>query len=277
MDFEAVKNLRVLLVGDAIMDEYIYVHCHGKAVKENALASSMRGREVFRGGVWAAAAHVRNFVRHVDVMTGNTIMWNSRMVDDVYMRKLFVTHEARKHEEEQPFFDIENYDLVIVCDFGHGAINKELRGILEDKAKFLAVNTQTNSINYGFNVITKYDRADYVVVDELEARLAAQDNESPIEEVIGHIGFVNLVVTQGTHGAIGWNGKAFHRAKALTDHAIDTMGAGDAFFVVSALFAATYHPMPDLLKIGNAAGAAKVGIIGHRQSVDRELLEKYLG
>jgi hypothetical protein len=35
--------------------------------------------------------------------------------------------------------------------------------------------------------------------------------------------------------------------------------------------------MKDLIRIGNAAGAIKVGIVGHRGSVTRELLEAHLG
>ena len=54
------------------------------------------------------------------------------------------------------------------------------------------------------------------------------------------------------------------------------MGAGDAFLAVTAPFAATRASMKDILRIGNAAGAAKVGIVGHRSSVDKATLEKYL-
>ena len=40
---------------------------------------------------------------------------------------------------------------------------------------FLAVNTQSNSANMGYNLITKYPRADYVCIDAPEARLAVSD------------------------------------------------------------------------------------------------------
>jgi sugar/nucleoside kinase (ribokinase family) len=54
------------------------------------------------------------------------------------------------------------------------------------------------------------------------------------------------------------------------------MGAGDAFLSVVSPFAAAGVSMKDLLRIGNAAGAIKVGIVGHRKSVDRETLRAYL-
>ena len=109
----------------------------------------------------------------------------------------------------------------------------------------------------------------------MEARLAAHDRESPIEDVILALGFKNIIVTMGINGATGFDG-VFERSKALTNTVVDTMGAGDAFLCVAAPFAAAGASMRDVLKIGNAAGAAKVGIIGHRSSVGKEQLMEYL-
>jgi len=275
MDLDAAKDLRVLLVGDAIMDEYIYVKTVGKAMKDPALSCEVASREVFRGGVWATAEHVRNFVGHVDVWTGSTVNWSTRIVEDVYMRKLFTIHET-KPQETCSLGDVWDYDLVIVCDYGYGS-TRGADSIVARDAKFLAVNTQTNAMNYGFNVITKYQRADFVVLDELEARLAVHDKESPIEKVIEKLDYQNIIVTLGTNGAVGYNGKGFERRPAVARRVIDTMGAGDAFLAVTAPFAALGWPMSDLLRLGNAAGAAKCSVLGHRKSVDRDLLEAYLG
>ena len=143
------------------------------------------------------------------------------------------------------------------------------------EARYLCVNAQTNATNYGFNLLTKYKRADFAVVDELEARLAAHDRDSPIEDVILELGYRNIIVTRGTQGAVGFDG-AFERQGALTDKVVDSMGAGDAFLAVTSPYAAAGASMKDLIRIGNAAGAIKVGIVGHRSSVDRETLEKYL-
>ena len=276
INLDAVKNYRALFIGDAIMDEYVYVRTIGKAVKENAL-SAVRGKtEKFKGGVWAAAAHAANFCGHVDILRGPHTMWNSRLVDEVYLRKLFVTHELLQGGETSPPVDIKSYDVVVVCDFGHGTMTPELMGRVSREAKFLAVNAQTNATNYGFNLVTKYRRADLVVVDELEARLAAHDRDSPIEDVILRLGFPKVIVTRGVHGAIGFDG-AFERQEALTDKIIDSMGAGDAFLAVVSPFAAAGASMRELLALGNAAGAVKIGIVGHRSSVTREALEKALG
>lgn len=275
LDLSRVKDFRVLLVGDAIMDEYRYVKPIGKAVKEAALSAIAGKAEIFRGGVWAAAQHTLGFCAHIDVMHGRDVMWNTRLVDETYLRKLFVLHERRENGEAVQDYDIRDYDLVIVTDFGHGTMTKELIERVAREARYLAVNAQTNSTNYGFNLITKYRSADFVVVDELEARLAAHDLDSPIEDVILALGFKNIIVTMGANGAVGFDG-AFERQVAQTDKVVDTMGAGDAFLCVTAPYAAAGYSMKQLLRIGNAAGAIKVGIVGHRAAVTREALEKYL-
>jgi len=275
LDLDIVKDYRVLMVGDAIMDEYVYVRTIGKAVKENALSSIKGKTEQFKGGIWAAAKHTENFCAKVDIWLGPHTMWNSRLVDDVYMRKLFVTHELCQMQHPQENYDIPSYDLVVIADFGHGTLTKELIAKLSKEARYLAVNTQTNAVNYGFNLITRYPRADFVVLDELEARLAAHDRDSPIEDVILELGYKNIIVTRGANGAIGFDG-AFERQAAVTEKIIDTMGAGDAFLSVASPYAAAGVSMKNLLRIGNAAGAAKVGIVGHRSSVDKEALTRYL-
>ena len=276
LDLDVVKNYKVLMVGDAIMDEYVYVQTIGKAVKENALSSLKGKTEVFRGGIWAAACHTRNFCRYVDIHTNDKMMWNSRLVDSVYLRKLFVTHELVANSEDSVHYPISDYDLVIVTDFGHGTMTKELIEKVSMEARYLAVNAQTNATNYGFNLITKYPRADFVVIDELEARLAAHDRDSEIEDVILELGFKKIIVTRGTRGAIGFDG-AFERQEALTDKVVDSMGAGDAFLAVTSPFACAGVSMKDLIRIGNAAGAIKCSIIGHRSSVTKEALNERLG
>lgn len=274
MNFGVVENYKVLLVGDGIIDEYIYVTPIGKSIKENIISTSYVGSETFRGGVWAGANHIKDFCKVVDVMTGPTIMTNRRFVDKTYNHKLFTVHE-KKNGAQWDDFDIPSYDLVIVTDFGHGAITPELIERLNRESKYLAVNAQTNSTNFGFNLITKFSRADFVVIDELEARLAAHDRDSDIQSVISGLGFDHIIVTLGKNGAVGYDGE-FHYAEAMTRTALDTIGAGDAFLCVTAPFAKSGMPMDDLLRIGNAAGAIKCGIIGHQSSVTRKGMEECL-
>jgi len=270
---EQVRPLRVLVVGDAIIDEYCYVKPLGKSPKENIIATEFQEREIFHGGVWAAAAHVEGFCNIVNVARGELITTKRRFVEKAYMRKIFEVHEVAHSLTRAWRLNYEDYDLVIVTDFGHGFITAEMIENMTAKAKYLAVNTQTNSANFGFNMISRYPRADLVVLDELEARLAAHDRDSTIEHVIKKLGFQRVIVTLGYNGAVGFEDGAFYRDRAAQSSVVDTMGAGDAFFCVCAPFACMGVKMPELLRIGNAAGAAKVQIVGHRQPITPEALK----
>ncbi len=285
MRLDAVKDFKVLFVGDAIVDEYRYVEPIGKSVKDNILSTKYKGEnEVFYGGVWAAANHARDFCSLVHTWRGPEVIENLRYVESIYNRKLITIHQFRALLEDEGTIggkifsgeSIEYYDLVVVTDYGHGTMTKSLINKVCKEAKFLAVNTQTNSTNYGFNLITRYPRADYIVLDELEARLAVHDRDSDIEDVILKLGYKRICVTQGAHGAVGFDGE-FYREKAIARSVVDTMGAGDAFLAVSAPFAAAGASMKEIVQIGNAAGAIKVGIIGHRKAVTKAELEAYLG
>lgn len=268
---EDISNYRALVVGDGIVDEYCYVKPLGKSPKENIITARITGKESFSGGAWAAGKHVKGFCKKVDIATAAGFVIKRRFVEEAHVRKMFEVHEERRVDTQldQPVY--EDYDLVIVADFGHGFITTDMIEAMTRRAKFLAVNAQTNSANHGFNLITKYPRADFVVLDELEARLAVHDRDSPIEVVIEKLGFQKIIVTLGQAGCIGYDG-AFCIDALGTKPVVDTMGAGDAFFCVTAPFAAAGADMATLCRIGNAAGAIKCGVVGHRKSVTKEAL-----
>lgn len=272
---ESVKGDDVLFIGDSIVDEYHYVKPLGKSPKEHLIPLAWQSKEVFAGGTHAAASHAKSFCKSVKVCTPGPITTKVRFIDQTYNRKLAEVHYAKEGCADYYSFQ---HDSIVVTDFGHGAITDDDIASLCARAPYLAVNAQTNSANAGFNLITKYRRADYVVIDEPEARLAAQDRDSSIETVMVKLAqgrYRKLIVTLGCNGAIGYDGEhGFIRSGALSDTVIDTMGAGDAFFAVTA----PMHKgsMEDLLLIGNAAGALKTKIMGHRSSVTKDELVSFL-
>src|SRR5207244_10713077 len=98
-------------------------------------------------------------------------------------------------------------DVVISTDFGHGLIGPGIVKELIANSKFLAVNTQSNSANMGYNLVTRYPRADYVCIDGPEARLALSDRISAAGDVVFHLAepikaCPKLIVTQGRPGCI---------------------------------------------------------------------------
>lgn len=272
---ESVKDYRVLVVGDAIIDEYHYVKTLGKSPKENLIPCAYLESEVFQGGTVAAAEHVRSFCANVSLCVSPTAVRKVRFIDRDYMRKIFEVQYDPQMARNTYLEGV--YDAVVVTDFGHGRVTPEMIAQLA-AMPFLAVAAQTNASNIGYNLITKYPRADYIVIDEPEARLAAADKDGHIEDVLqklAHGRCEKFIITHGRNGAYGYDHGKFFHAPAMSDKVLDTMGAGDAFFAVTAPMAKTGN-IEDLLLIGNAAGALKCGIIGHRNPVTKEALIEFI-
>lgn len=266
-----IRTLKVLFVGDTIIDEYCYVTPLQRSPKEPIIPARIESREVFRGGVEAAANHARSFCQQVDVASYGPVTKKTRMIEVGTMRKLFETHETTGINDRggEPG---SAYDVLVVTDFGHGEFRKDQRQWLCEQPGYLCVNAQTNSANFGFNLITQYERADYVVIDEPEARLAAHDRESPIEHVLETLAanrFTKMIITRGSDGAIGYDGTGFARMKAFAKRPMDTMGAGDAFYAVTAPLS-PIASLEELLLIGSAAAAIKCDIVGHRTPVTKQ-------
>jgi len=311
---DSVSNMRVLVIGDAIIDEYRYVKPLGKTAKENIIAMHYLDREVFAGGALAAANHVADFCKEVEVITAlggaddyeplirsslkpnvklNAIRLadrpttrKCRFVERMYMRKLFEVYFMS--DEPSNALDpliaerARDFDVVIVTDFGHGIINRSTIDIICEKSRFLAVNTQTNGANAGFNLVTKYPRADYVCIDSPEARLATGNRYGDLravasEQIPALLNCENVIITQGAEGCITFRpdvGTSI--VPAFTKTVVDTIGAGDAFLAVTAPMVAA-GGLPEYVGvIGNAVGAIKVGIAGHSRSVEKVPLIKYL-
>ncbi len=66
---EAARAQRVLIVGEAIIDEYQYCEAIGKSSKEPTLAVKQREVERFAGGAVAVANHAAQFCDHVGLLT----------------------------------------------------------------------------------------------------------------------------------------------------------------------------------------------------------------
>ncbi|MCX5751956.1 MAG: PfkB family carbohydrate kinase [Candidatus Saganbacteria bacterium] len=168
-----------------------------------------------------------------------------------------------------------------MSDFGHGFLGKKLIDLICKKAKFLAVNTQTNGANMGFNLITQYHNVDYIALDELEIRYAAHSKDGELKHLIKDIskrvGCDEIIITRGSYGALGYNKKkGFVNAPALATQVVDAVGAGDAFLSFTAPCIALGLPQDLVSFIGNAVGALAVQIICNRNPVDPVDLMKFI-
>jgi rfaE bifunctional protein kinase chain/domain/rfaE bifunctional protein nucleotidyltransferase chain/domain len=172
-------------------------------------------------------------------------------------------------------------DLAIAADYGHGAISKAIRNTLIRRAPYLAINTQANAGNRGFHTVSRYSHADYVCIAEHEMRLEMRDTSSrlrPMMDVLAQkLDTSQLVVTRGKKGCyVRGSSVEFVAVPSFATRVVDRVGAGDAFFSVTALAAALKAPDEILGFIGNVAGALAVEIMGNRKSIDKQSVKNFI-
>lgn len=310
---QGLKTLSVLVVGDAIIDQYCYVEPVGKSPKDHIITTRYLREESFAGGALATANHLAGFCGKVNLLTAvgsdsqedfvHTHLKPSvtpyllryegftpakrRFVDPVFLGKMFevawLDPPLGTEEALQAFVRDRagEYDLVVASDFGHGLISGNTPVLLGEKSRFLAVNAQTNSANMGFNLIRKYPKANYVCLDELEARLACHDRNGPLEtlmeKLMEDLDCGHIAVTLGHRGS-QWQSRdgGFFRVPALSTEIVDRMGAGDAYLAVSAACIARGMSTEEAAFVGNAAGALAVRIVGNREPVEPVTLFKFI-
>lgn len=245
---ESLENLNVLVVGDAIIDQYHFVSPLGQTGKGNVLAVRYDTEEQFTGGSIAVANHIARFVKSATLVAGlgdensyedfireklqkNVIPVFSRFKNaPTVTKRRFVDSDLSKLFEvyfynDEPMLEhngekvcrwlednLAKYDVVVVADFGNGFISDDMIRILGDKARYLAVNTQINSGNRGYHVINRYLRADFVSLNEPELRLASHNRHDPLEKVseivASNVKASRLAVTRGTKGVMMFDANA---------------------------------------------------------------------
>lgn len=240
-----ISRLKVLILGDGIIDEYHYCESLGKSAKAPLVVNRFLTHEIFAGGAFAIANHLaglcdevqlvsllgkkdsrEDFIRHnlksnvrlkFFYKDGPTIV-KKRYINQYLNQKLFEVNYLNDNDInaqlESQIIDylkkvLPSYDIILISDFGHGFITPKIIKFIEKNAKCFAVNTQTNAANSGYNMITKYRNPTYVCLDEPELRWAAQerylDVEAVARKILKTIKSKSLIVTLGKSGSLGIN------------------------------------------------------------------------
>lgn len=312
---DRAKKLKVLVLGDVIIDRYTYCSVQGLMSKNMAYSARLLKMEDYLGGSVAIARHLASFCDDVTLlsvignepeMTGkfegeecagiHCDLIRSRSFPTIVKQRYLTPNEKRSEYvkvfvinniPKDPKVDdealnqlkeklertIADYDAVFLCDFGHGLIDSGIIRLVQEKAKYLILNCQTNSSNYGLNSITKYTKADVFTLDQKELRLAlpglAGNEDGALRRLSALLHAKQAWLTRGSAGAWGLATEGKDKCPAFTLTVTDTIGAGDAFYAVAGLFSASGAPLPVGTVMGNIAGALGANIVGNKKSVQR--------
>lgn len=318
---EDLSKLKVLVIGDAIIDEYQFTEPLGKSGKGLHMVARCLDKEVFLGGSLIIANHVAQFAKEVTLVTAVgrncpylnfikhhldpkvaaeftyledvTTLVKKRYVlrDGNSLSKLFETYSGQEQGMDQLQSDsvIEylkkngrDYDLILSCDFGNGFSNPQIIQAISSTPSFLALNTQINSGNRGYNVVTNYHRADYISLNEPELRLAAHDQLSRLEGIASDICDLlqckTISITRGVKGVSCWNQETGEMIQipAFASTSVDRIGAGDSYLSLSSLCLANGYSPLFAGFIGSVAAAMSVQMVGNQEPIRKVALCKFL-
>ena len=273
------SRLRVCLLGETIIDEWVDVSVENISQKSRCVAGLETARIRQIGGAGIVALHLAGFVKSVHCFTngltaadvpGNvtvtqvadTPLVKTRFVDTVTGYPLFEAKQlALSGVRRDQFPNFDDYDLVLLADFGHGLLDAaEInRRIARDRRAFVAAMVQVNSSNYGYNLPTKYAGANYYSLNRTEAELCLHEQGHALPDLVDRmatlLGRDELSVTDGANGVIVRGGDERFALPTLSTSVVDTIGCGDAYFALSSLAACLRLP-PRMVALSGSIGAA---------------------
>lgn len=221
---DSARKLKVLVVGETILDRYVYCQAIGKSSKEPTLVAKRLDEEIFAGGILAIANHIaafsgvtgmvsqlggadsrEEFIRsklvegvspHFVYRENAPTIIKTRYVEHYFLTKMLEIYDINDHMPTQSDVDrlcaelekhLGEYDLVVVADYGHAMMTPEVIKVLCEKSNYLAVNAQSNAGNLGYHAISKYPRADFVCITENEMRMEARNKHGDLKDMIREV------------------------------------------------------------------------------------------
>ena len=307
---ECLKTLAdssVLILGEAIIDEYIYCDALGKVTKDPLIAFEKRTKHEHFGGVLAVAKHFSGLGINANVITKwanadkdfimNEINLNkkinvfnlgssksikkTRYVDRSSNARVFESYELPNEDdylttpqEIKKLVDAKKikFDHLVVMDYGHNFFDHEITKEYLNFNVPVTVNTQSNAGNRGFNPISNYVDADIVFLNGSEVQVEMRNKISKLENIITDLGHKlnckELYVTNGSAGIIAWSkAKGIIVSPTFAPNIIDRTGAGDALLATVSSLRMSNRPIDIATFFGNIAGSLLVGVMGNERAI----------
>ena len=209
------NNLRVLVIGESILDEYTYCETLGKSGKEPVLTMKPICVEKYLGGSLAICNHLSTFCKKISLVSylgedgseerfikkklkkninpyfirkkNSPTILKKRFIENVNNIKTLGLYslnddQLNKKDENNIYKilkkQIPKHDMIIVCDYGHGLITKKLTNLIISSKKFYTYNSQINSSNFSHHTLNKFTKMNGIVINANELKHEFRDNDS---------------------------------------------------------------------------------------------------
>jgi len=309
-----INKLKVLVIGETIIDKYIFCETVGKASKEPMLVLRKNFSEIFLGGAASIAQNIAKLSKNVDFLTEmgpennykifinqklknikkfiyrkkNTIE-KTRYVDEISNSKIIGVYNVEEENINRNKINtilkkkLKKYDLIVISDYGHGLIDKTTSKIILKEAKKIFVNCQINSNNRGNHTILKYKGARHLIINESELRYEMRDNKTETKNLVRNFSkqykIDKVFVTQGTQGTLFYDKKSnkYLNVPAIANKIVDKVGTGDVMLAIISLFSSVTSNHNYGLLAGSMFAAKSIEKYGNEDVVNLSELSKFFG
>ena len=219
-NFNKIQNLKVLIIGEVIIDEYIYGEAVGKSAKDPIIVLKEGKTDRFLGGATSIAKNISAFSKNVTLLSlfenNNTnhkfisdkigksfklkkftknnfkTIVKKRIVESVNKRKLLglynINDEVIDYKNEKKIIDYlslnkKKFDIVIVADYGHGLFSEKISKYISNNFKNSFINCQINSFNYRSQNISKFNKSYCIIINETELRVDLKDDNNKVNKL----------------------------------------------------------------------------------------------
>lgn len=218
---EKVKKLKVLVVGEIMIDKYVDTYPVGKSGKENFLVHKTLGEELYVGGVGYVCNLLSDFVKKVECVSflgdyKKNINFIKKQLNKKIHTKFFIkknsptitkTRYLEKYKGQKFFglYDINDdfisekdeieltkylskkikqFDIIVVVDYGHGILDRNFIKFVNKNWNKVYLNTQINSFNRIFHSVDKYQKANTIVINEGELRTQQRSMNDNLDDLV---------------------------------------------------------------------------------------------
>ncbi len=212
------KDLKILILGEAIIDQYVFCDALGKSGKEPVLALREIKSEDYLGGALAITRHISQFCKKPNLLSmlgqkkefladikknldknikfdfikkkNSPTIFKKRFVDHISNNKVLgvykINDEPLEKNEENILKKklnklLPKFDIVIVSDYGHGFISQRIAKLICKKSKFVSLNAQVNAANIGYHSMRKYKGIECLIINEKELRYELRDRTNNVK------------------------------------------------------------------------------------------------
>ncbi len=301
--FKKISKLKILVIGETIIDKYSYLDLRGISPKSGILSYVKKNEDYMFGGALASFIFLKSFIKKVkfisltsknqsnknirDLLKKHNLIKSEdyqdivkeRLMDlsqDNKIKKLITVNEYKDQnltsKDEKKILNqiskhASNCDLIIAQDFGHNLFSNKIVNRLEKFKNKLSINVQTNSLNFGYNIIKKFKKTNIFSLDERELKLSSSKKiinfESEMIKLTKTLKAKHGYLTLGGKYSLITDGKSCIKISTLNKNPIDTMGAGDVFHALSSVASIVNNNMFINLFLSQIAGAHAVSILGN--------------